>query len=261
MKFTRMGLQSAFLFLTVFKGVEIACQIDNGLGATPGRFPYQVFITQDGEYICGGGIIDAIHVITSAHCVAEDPRYELAVIAGAIHLNDNNAVNRSVNRIHVHPYYFSPHIGPHAIGGNPSTNDIAVLTLISPFRWENRIRPMVLPTNTVEATDFECIVCYFAGLGRIGQLSPHSRLLQYIVMKILTARECSRWQHAPAVNEFCAQDIFVAASGLEGDSGGAIVCNDVVVGIFKGSDERPGYPQIFTSVYAYLDFINMAREN
>ncbi|XP_015125572.1 coagulation factor IX [Diachasma alloeum] len=137
-----MGLPSAFLFLTVFKGVEIASQIDNGFGATPGHFPYQVFITEFDKYICGGGIIDATHVITSGHCVADEPKYRLAVIAGGIHLNDDNAVKRNVVTIHVHPNYIRADIDPDAIGQNPSMNDIAILTLISAFQWENHIRPL-----------------------------------------------------------------------------------------------------------------------
>lgn len=43
--------------------------IINGKKAKQGQFPYQVGITMDGQYFCGGSIISEDWVLTAGHCV------------------------------------------------------------------------------------------------------------------------------------------------------------------------------------------------
>lgn len=48
---------------------EIDSQIVGGLKAKKGQFPWQVLIQMDGQYLCGGSLIDPEWVLTAAHCV------------------------------------------------------------------------------------------------------------------------------------------------------------------------------------------------
>ena len=44
-------------------------KIVGGEESTPGSWPYTVSIQRDGQFICGGTIIDHEWVITAGHCV------------------------------------------------------------------------------------------------------------------------------------------------------------------------------------------------
>jgi secreted trypsin-like serine protease len=47
----------------------IDSQIVGGLKAKKGQFPWQVLIQMDGQFMCGGSLIDPEWVLTAAHCV------------------------------------------------------------------------------------------------------------------------------------------------------------------------------------------------
>jgi Trypsin len=51
-------------------------RIIGGSNAAAGEFPYQVLVSFHGQFICGGSILDGTHVVTAAHCVENDPRFE-----------------------------------------------------------------------------------------------------------------------------------------------------------------------------------------
>ena len=59
------------LELSFSKGAEISLTVPFFLSA--GEYPWQVAIlkkdTQESVYVCGGTLIDALHIITAAHCV------------------------------------------------------------------------------------------------------------------------------------------------------------------------------------------------
>jgi hypothetical protein len=104
--------------------------------------PWQVAILAHLEklvLLCGGSILDELHILTAAHCVFEGnlgeekrtPVGDFEVIAGTSDLGGGAATAqvRGVARLRVHPY-FEPALG--VTGGD----DVAVLELTEPLNLE-----------------------------------------------------------------------------------------------------------------------------
>ena len=43
--------------------------IVGGSATGANQFPWVVMLVKNGHFICGGGLIDPLHVVTAAHCV------------------------------------------------------------------------------------------------------------------------------------------------------------------------------------------------
>jgi len=54
--------------------------IVHGTDAPQGRWPWQVAILKDGSFICGGSLVDDVHVVTAAHCIESVRRDSLYII-------------------------------------------------------------------------------------------------------------------------------------------------------------------------------------
>jgi hypothetical protein len=57
--------------------VEKSKQIIGGSKADPTQFPWQVYITIDNSWLCGGSVIAPDWVLTAAHCVKECVEFNL----------------------------------------------------------------------------------------------------------------------------------------------------------------------------------------
>ena len=89
-------------------------KIHDGTPATEGEFPYHIALLQDGEYSCGGSIIDDKWILTAAHCVTASiknggsethpgvPARYFQVVYGSLFL-DNKQNRVQVTYVHVHP--------------------------------------------------------------------------------------------------------------------------------------------------------------
>ena len=48
--------------------------IVNGQNADKDEYPWQIAMEYNGNFLCGGSIINARTILTAAHCVEDDPR-------------------------------------------------------------------------------------------------------------------------------------------------------------------------------------------
>src|SRR5690348_1727287 len=99
--------------------------------------PWTVFVQQSlgsSRFLCTGAIIDASHVLTAAHCVFNSSCAPAAPSAFQVRAGVSNysaplstdlEQGRGVSSFRVHPGY--------ACTGHPGPDDVAVLTVSSPF--------------------------------------------------------------------------------------------------------------------------------
>lgn len=122
-------------------------RIVGGQTATPGQFPYMVSLRRSSRmkdntvwrHFCGGSIISPSWVISAAHCQLVGPS-ALRLFVGAHHVF-NDGTGYTVNQTINHPAY------------NPRNyrNDIALLETITPIQLNDRVRPIPLRRQFVDA--------------------------------------------------------------------------------------------------------------
>eukprot|EP00111_Clytia_hemisphaerica_P009324 TCONS_00027370-protein len=198
-----------------------------GTNALRGSWPWQVVIKFRDSLVCGGVLIAPTHVLTAAHCFQSIPRgiiSLLTVTLGDHRLNkyDSGEQNFTITKIDIHEHFSSPTI---------FNNDIALLTLNTPARFNEHIQPVCLPDS-----DADVIVnrtCYVTGWGRSSVYSNKmSNSLQQTRLTTLSHSECvnKNNQLLPVSNQmFCAAQInpqLQANSACHGDSGGPLMCKE-----------------------------------
>ncbi|XP_055329348.1 uncharacterized protein LOC129582009 [Paramacrobiotus metropolitanus] len=127
--------------LGVKSGNRRVSRILNGDKALDGEFCWQAAIFLGNEYLCGGALIDDIHVITSAHCIQRFQRDKTAnnlrVIFGATDVKNvpvgGCAQAFGISSVKLHD----------AFNSKTLSNDIAVLRL----------------SNSVPANNCSCALC------------------------------------------------------------------------------------------------------
>ena len=55
----------------VVRASRPSSRIVGGSATGANQFPWVVMLVKNGRFICGGGLIDPLHVVTAAHCVKE----------------------------------------------------------------------------------------------------------------------------------------------------------------------------------------------
>ncbi|XP_076041575.1 uncharacterized protein LOC143025574 isoform X2 [Oratosquilla oratoria] len=228
------------------------------------EFPWQIGMTINGKFHCGGSIISRYHIITAAHCVV---RYEhnpglLTITAGTADLS-----SKARGFVSVKPQKIIVH---HGYSRTTLQNDIAIIKLEHPLPFSNRIQPICLPTRNIETDNKRAII---TGWGRNegGKLQSDLHTLASIAT---TNTECSkRWQANGAPAHFIQNTMLCmdASNGdsCNGDSGGPCIMKKPdgtfeVVGVVSfgsGSCTDADLPGVYTRVGAYLEWIKAQLAN
>lgn len=123
---------------------EVGPRVIAGNNAAPGEHPHQILLRRGSQFICGGSILDATHIVTAAHCVVEDsaPIYpevlgpgQLSFMHGGVDRPDGA---NGTSDLTMGPPIQTVSVDRRYLGGsNSNAYDSAVLTLASPVFGPN----------------------------------------------------------------------------------------------------------------------------
>ncbi|XP_017786071.1 PREDICTED: proclotting enzyme-like [Nicrophorus vespilloides] len=232
-------------------------RIVGGHNADIGEWPWIAALFNGGRQFCGGSLIDDIHILSAAHCVAHMSSWDVARLT--VRLGDHNIkTNSEVRHIEKKVKRVVRHRG-----FDPRTlyNDIAILTLDSPVQFSKQVRPICLPTY---GSKYEGQTATVIGWGSLRESGPQPAVLQEVNIPIWTNSEC-RQKYGPAAPGGIVDHMICAGQAsrdsCSGDSGGPLMVNDgkwtqvgvVSWGIGCGKGQYPG---VYTRVEKFLPWIN-----
>ena len=267
--------QSARLCGTMLPAFSTNSRIVGGEPAEDGAWPWQVSISVNGRFICGGTLVSQQHVITAGHCIVGlgDSAGDFYVRVGA-HNNGQGYYSGTVYRaanVDVHERYVSAQYG----------FDIAVITLPNRVPLSDTVNVACLPTSTnFFVPMYSPLVITGFGLTSEDGSLPYS-LQQAIIQQLpscanaysgfsQTVQVCAGLQgggrdtcqgtrrcHTDRANLLTSWFLFL------GDSGGPLIYQPArsnqwtLVGItsYGNGCARYNFPGVYTRVSAYLSWI------
>ncbi|XP_039442594.1 brachyurin-like [Culex pipiens pallens] len=231
-------------------------RIVNGQEATPGQFPYQVFLEhQLIEYpsSCGGSIINSNNVLTAAHCVWR------ALSGTAIVGVHNNKINEPTQqRIPYAKVFYHADYSEYY-----TRNDIAIVRLSGHITFNANVQPVRLPAQG-DNRQFAGLTGTVSGFGALCNDCDTSNVLRYTTNPMISNAECLASFSKPELIQ--DQNICMSNAGQRGhcygDSGGPVVVNDSgsalqvgVVSFVHGDGCNAGFPSVSARVTYYLNWV------
>jgi secreted trypsin-like serine protease len=234
----------------------------NGTPVTdPYAFPCMVSIQRFGSHSCGGTLIDASHVLTSASCVDGANVSTLTVAAGGVDRSQPFQQVVAVDSYSINPVYNT--------GTTTYANNIAIVTLSTPMMLVGAIQTCRLAQYTwAPDPGTQCTV---VGWGRTNSSNLLPNLLQQGTMDVISVVEANqRFQSVVGASVDDYQlPLFDPAEQVifsSGDSGGPVFCpdgsgNQTVSGIMswviydRYSETLASYPGVATLVGPYQQYI------
>ncbi|XP_013140259.1 PREDICTED: uncharacterized protein LOC106104678 [Papilio polytes] len=233
-----------------------------------GEYPWQAAILKkdpkESVYVCGGTLIDGLHIVTAAHCVKSYKGFELRVRLGEWDVNHDVEfypyIERDVVSVHVHPTYYAGTLD----------NDLAILKLEHPVDWTKypHISPACLPDKY---TEYAGQRCWTTGWGKdaFGDYGKYQNILKEVDVPILAHGQCQQQLKQTRLGyNYELNPGFICAGGEEGkdackgDGGGPLVCERSgtwqLVGVVSWGIGcgQPGVPGVYVKVAHYLDWIS-----
>ncbi|XP_014616401.1 PREDICTED: serine protease nudel [Polistes canadensis] len=236
--------------------------IIGGRTSAPEAWPYLIAMYKDGNFHCGGVILNEYWILTAAHCLVQAKHY-YEIQAGILRRLSFSPMtqNRIAKNIVIHPNY----------DPNLMKNDVGLVMLDTPLRFNRWVRPACLPEekisgsiwNQAPSVDTMCVVL---GWGALIEQGPDTDQLREVRVPILT--NCSNTIY-DNISEICAGYPTGGRDACQGDSGGPLLCMNpsvdlsyYVAGIVSHGEGcgRPGKPGIYTKVFYFLDWIKDISE-
>ncbi|XP_063832625.1 trypsin, alkaline C-like [Ostrinia nubilalis] len=235
-------------------------RIAGGQPTSISQYPFVVpLLTNSGAgnvftHACGGTILTNNAVLSSASCfftgTVADPVSQWRVRVGSSFRNGGGVIF-VVNRITPNPNFNTGTLN----------NDIAVIRT----RFNMNLQPGVAEAATIAGAGYTFVqnaVVYGVGWGKTSPTGDWSDEIRHVEIFVVNQQTCagrySELGFAVTNNMVCAGWLDVGVRGqCEGDNGGPLVDNGVVVGVFSWTRSCADYwyPAINTRVGSYTGWI------
>ncbi|XP_020912661.1 transmembrane protease serine 3 [Exaiptasia diaphana] len=190
---------------------------------TVGQWPWQITIQvkHAGFHFCGGSIIKPRWIVTAAHCFKENAnpsRY--SVTAGELNLEKQEGDEQvmEIAKIIRHSEFNKT---------GHTEYDIAVLKLKNKITFNDKVRPICLPTKRF----LDGKICWATGWGhakprKIGEQPVGSTTLKQVKFPLVSDKECrSRYSNMTST-VICGGYKLQSKGACQGDSGGPVTCKN-----------------------------------
>ncbi|KAK2586780.1 hypothetical protein KPH14_011807 [Odynerus spinipes] len=220
-------------------------KIVGGLTAKEGQFPHQVSLRYENKHYCGGSVLNKRWILTAAHCLSQFNVSKIAVVLGTVTLDKGGDVYKVSQTI---PYkeYNSQKI----------SNDIGLVKVDRDIEFNDKVKPINLPTE-----NFKDVGSYvtLSGWGKTSRGGSIPNKLQQIKVKVIDNKKCvsmfSLIKTPITDTNICTLNSY-GEGACNGDSGGPLIKGDEQIGVVSwGIPCARNYPDVFTRVYNYLDWI------
>lgn len=225
-----------------------------------GHHPWQAALRakKQGKSIhwCGAVLISKYHILTAAHCLYKYPKGTYMIRLGDY---NTGALEQAEIDIFIEDYYIHENFRE----GHHMNNDIAVVLLKTPIRFNQFVQPVCLPTKGQPYQ--EGVNCTISGWGSTQSgSSAHSLELRAAKVPILSNTVCNQpevYGNNVTDGMLCAGTLDGGVDACEGDSGGPLVCTSerghtlygiISWGFHCGYVNKPG---VYVKVSHYLDWI------
>nr|XP_027234150.1 trypsin-1-like [Penaeus vannamei] len=232
-------------------------RIVNGSDASPREYPYQVIVRPSigtKVYSCGGSIIKRNWILTAAHCFFD---LDTGLRASSVEIRYG-----SINYFLGTSVTSTDFITHEDYDNGTWANDIAVVRLPEPLQYQSdpNIRPICLGLDEDNLFSGKGVA---TGWGRLSYGGSSPTILQEVELDIISMSECAAKIRLPAEPEKVLCSLTPYKDTCQGDSGSPFVVpvgfgRWVQVGLVSYGVEcaRPEYPNVYTRVSAYIDWIS-----